>query len=159
MLRPKIQAPIFENPRAAKSSPMPVVPLSPPNICWNVHVAKAHSCNAPPPTPGGSLLIGSFLLKPSGHSKFKFVRGIPAKECDPNIRHQRPAPLPQRATPQAAQAFAGLLRRLRESLNSVKLSNNGNTDRIVTFVLLPSSSNITATSKAEGSPSTPESFV
>src|SRR5260370_22360745 len=51
MFRPMIHAPILLNPRAAKSSSMPVVPPSLPNICRNVRVATAHSCHATPPTP------------------------------------------------------------------------------------------------------------
>src|ERR1700736_6309099 len=53
MLRPMIHAPILLNPRSAKSLSMPVVPPSLLNICRNVRVAKAHSCNATPPMPIG----------------------------------------------------------------------------------------------------------
>src|SRR5450631_1556400 len=55
MFRPRIHAPMPVNPPAAKSSSTPVAPPSPPNICRNVRVAKAHLCNATPPMPSGLL--------------------------------------------------------------------------------------------------------
>ena len=42
MFRPMIHAPILSSPRAAKSSSIPVVPSSLPNIRWKVRVGYNH---------------------------------------------------------------------------------------------------------------------
>jgi hypothetical protein len=54
MFLPRIQAPTFVKPRAAKSSSMPVAPLSEPKrTLWKVRVGNAHWCRSVPPTPSG----------------------------------------------------------------------------------------------------------
>ena len=57
MFLPRIQAPTFLKPRAAKSSSIPVVPPSAPNrVRWNERVGTNHSCKSVPPTPSGFLM-------------------------------------------------------------------------------------------------------
>ncbi len=57
MFLPRIQAPTFLKPRAAKSSSIPVVPPSAPNrVRWNVRVGTNHWCKSVPPTPSGFLM-------------------------------------------------------------------------------------------------------
>ena len=54
MFRPRIQAPMLRNPRAANSSSMPVLPPTVANTFdWKVAVANAQVCSASPPTPSG----------------------------------------------------------------------------------------------------------
>ena len=54
MFRPRIHAPRFSKPRAAKASSTPVVPSSFPNrLRWKVRVGQSQPCSSVPPSPSG----------------------------------------------------------------------------------------------------------
>src|SRR5258708_6834477 len=95
MFLPRIQAPTFLKPRAAKSSSIPVVPPWAPNrVRWNVRVGTNHRCKSVPPTPSGFLMSwfgpapypSSEMVKPS--TRTRVILCLPFR-LTPNVMYTR----------------------------------------------------------------------